>query len=90
MGGESQIAAAATFETTDLEVVARLRETYRPTVVRIVKSGATYRIEDPERRGKQIAIAVQAERQEVRKQGVDPDPYFAKKRQEHAEALGAR
>jgi hypothetical protein len=46
-------------------------------------------VEDVERRGKQIAIAVQAERQEVRKQGVDPDPYFAKKRQEHAEALAA-
>ena len=78
------------FETTDLEVVARLREAYRPTLARIMKSGATYRIEDPERRGKRISFAVQNERQELRKQNTDPDKAFAKRREEHAEALAAR
>ena len=47
-------------------------------------------VEDVERRGKQIAISVQAEREELRKQGVDADKYFGKKREEYAEALAAR
>jgi hypothetical protein len=47
-------------------------------------------VEDVERRGKQIAIAVQNEREELRKQNVDADKYFVKKREEHAEALAAR
>jgi hypothetical protein len=73
------------FETTALEVVARLREAYRPALVRIMKSGATYRIEDPERRGKRIAVSVQNERQELRKHNADPDRVFAKRREEAAE-----
>jgi hypothetical protein len=76
------------FETTDLEVVARLREAYRPTLARIMKSGATYRIEDPERRGKQIAFAVQSGREDLRKHNPDPDKVFAKRRE--AEVLAAR
>ena len=44
----------------------------------------------PERRGKQIAISVQNEREELRKQNTDPDKAFAKRREEHAEALAAR
>jgi hypothetical protein len=77
------------FETTALEVVARLREAYRPALVRIMKSGATYRIEDPERRGKRIAVSVQNERQDY-ESITRPDKVFAKRREEAAVALVAR
>jgi hypothetical protein len=39
----------------------------------------------PERRGKQIAIAVRNEREELRTQNLDPDKAFAKRREEAAE-----
>src|SRR6266852_343499 len=87
---EAEETPTPVFETNDSEVASRLSEAYRPAFVRIMKSGATYRVEDPERYGKQIAIAVQSERQELRKQNADPDKVFAKRREEHAEILAAR
>jgi len=55
-----------------------------------IHSVLRYIVEDVERRGKAIALAVQNEREELRKQGVDADKYFGKKREEYAEALAAR
>jgi hypothetical protein len=78
------------FETTDPEVAARLREAYRFLLIHIKKSGGKYFIEDVENRGPAIALAVQNEREELRKQGVDADKYFGKKREEYVEALAAR
>jgi hypothetical protein len=47
-------------------------------------------LEDWENYGQAITLAVQNEREELRKQGVDADKYFGKKRGEYAEALAAR
>jgi hypothetical protein len=78
------------FETTDPEVVARLREAYRFLLIHIKKSEGKYFIEDVENRGPAIASTVQTEREELRKQNADPDKVFAKRREEAAEALAAR
>jgi hypothetical protein len=78
------------FETTDYEVTVRLREAYRPALIHVKKSGGKYLVEDVERHGQAIAVAVQAERAELRKQNADPDRVFAKRREERAEALAAR
>ena len=67
-----------------------LREAYRPALISIKKLGVKYLVEDYEDRGKEIAAAVQAERQELRAQNLDPDRVFAKRREERAEALAAR
>jgi len=53
-------------------------------------SGGKYLLEDWENYGQAITLAVQNEREELRKQGVDADKYFGKKREEYAEALAAR
>ena len=75
------------FETSDPEVAARLREAYRPELIDGTKSGGKYFLEDRENYGKSIALAVQYEREELRKQCIDADKYFGKKREEHSEAL---
>jgi hypothetical protein len=54
-----------------------------------IDSVLRYLVEDVKRRGK-IALAVQNEREELRKQNADPDKVFAKRREEHAEALAGR
>jgi hypothetical protein len=39
---------------------------------------------------KEVSDVVQAEREELRTQGIDPDRYFTKRHEVHAEALAAR
>jgi uncharacterized protein (UPF0212 family) len=55
-----------------------------------IHSVLRYLVEDVERHDKAITITVQGEREELRKQNMDPDKVFAKRREEHAEALAAR
>jgi hypothetical protein len=78
------------FEINDAEAAPRLREAYSPALVRVTRLRSTYRIEDPEHRGAEINSTVQSERQALRERNMDPDRVFAKRREEHAEALAAR
>jgi hypothetical protein len=78
------------FETSDPEVATRLREAYCSALIHVKKLGAKYFVEDVEKRRKEVAIAVQTEREKLRKQNADPDKVFAKRREEHAQALTAR
>jgi hypothetical protein len=87
---EAEAQPVEMFETADSEVAARLREVYRPALISIKKVGVKYLVADYEDYGKEIAIAVQNERAELRRQNMDPDQAFAKRREERAEALAAR
>ena len=78
------------FETNDAEAAPRLREAYSPALVRVTRLRSTFRIEDPEHRGAEIISTVQSERQALRERNMDLDGFFAKRREEHAEALAAR
>ena len=55
-----------------------------------IDSVLRYLVEDVERHGKAIALAVQREREELRAQNADPGKVFARRREEHAKALAAR
>ncbi len=87
---EAERVLVETFETTDPEVAARLRESYGRMLVRTRRLGAKFMIEDSEGRGAEILATVQQEREELIAQGEDPDKIFERRRDEAALALAAR
>jgi hypothetical protein len=79
------------FKTSDVEVVARLRDAYYPALVRVTRfKDGQISLLTPTNAGKRSPSLCRPSVRSARARGVDADRYFAKKREEHAEALAAR
>jgi hypothetical protein len=83
-----------TFETSDIEVVRRMRSNYGYLSLNIETSGSgeslRYHVDDPNGFGPGLAAAVADERAELERANVDADAEFAKRRDradEHARAM---
>jgi hypothetical protein len=72
-----------TFETSDIEVVRRIRAQYNYQTIRIETSGTSeslrYHVEDFNNFGPSHAAAVADEREEFARNGIDADEAFAKR-----------